>query len=132
MQTEHQDPKIFGALKEIFNLGKCVGRFVLFSNGHNTYGVGDGGSNKPEERSFYGGYHTGGPREASAGDIGEFLRETLNDDAQLGIILKFLENNEKLERGVAHVLHKKIVLQKPINKQKQYHELIGAGVGHGD
>ena len=80
----------------------------------------------------HGGYWTTGHREANAGNIGEILKQIINSDAQLGVILKLIENNEQLQRRVAHVFHKQIVLQKPINEQKEYHELIGAGNGCGN
>jgi len=125
------DRGLFKALKEIFHRGRCARRFVLFSNGNNTYAVSEGAEGKSKSVAYYGGYSTGGPSRASDGDLGDFLKNHLDDYGQLALILSMLDGNKELQRKLSNVLHKSFVAEIPIDKQNKYHELIGGGVDCG-
>lgn len=132
LEPSDTDRGLFAKLREIWKIGRCVGRFVLFSNGHSTYGVRDSGSSRPEEFAYYGGHSTGGAYRKSAGDVGDFLKQVLDKESQLAVMLSLLKDDENLQRQVANVLHKNLVMGKPIRGQQQYDELVGRGAGYGN
>ena len=119
------DRGLFKALKAICYRGRCVGRFVLFRNGPNTYAASEGADGKPESVAYYSDYSTEGPSRASDGDLGDFLKNHLDYYSQLALILSMLDGNKELQRKLSSALHKSLVAEIPINQQKKYHELIG-------